>query len=874
MKSILIVLLCMFSSFAYSQTIGQEIKKLQKEKKIFVIYDSSIRLDAPYHGPSLKNMPVEKALDKLFRNTDITWTRSGMNIILGRKPQKQSKQQPKAKVKKKNVHRKYTISGYIKNENGEPLVNVTIYDKEEKQGTLTNEYGFFSFTLPEGTHSLRISYIGCQDIHPRIKLSGNERIDFQLQENTTLNDVIVKGDLNSPLLTTQTGKRSLTSADFNTEFSLLSSPDVIKTLQRISGVASGVDLASGLYVHGGNSDENLFLLDGTPLYQTNHSLGLFSSFNTDIIKNADFYKSGFPARYSGRLSSVTDVRTKDGDLYHYHGLWSLGLLDGRISLEGPIVKGKTSFVFSLRRSWIDLILKPIFDIANHRKSDDDKYTVGYLFHDLNFKITHHLSDRDKMYVSIYSGLDHYNVRDKSAWEEDYEDMKNNFKWGNLNLALGWDRQWGNRLFSNIAGIFTYNYSGLDYSDDNFEESDDGIRHRTSLEQQHNHSKIYDGGLKVDFDYRPDNRNKINFGGTFIQHLFKPQTIQKSYYYSEKNEAVDTVQMKSHNIKHSTELTTYAEDEMRITDQWSTDFGLNFSSFSTKGKIYHYLDPRLATKIQMRDNLSVKLSYTMMTQYVHRIATSYLDMPTDYWVPTTSTVLPARSSQVAAGIYAQPGRSWLLSIEGFYKRTRHLLLYRHWAGFQPAASRWDKDVTDGDGRSYGLEFDGNYHHARMSLQAAYTLSWTLRKYNEIGTGWFRDQFDNRHKINITWRYQFSHRVGVYAAWTYHSGNRMTLPDQYLLLPDFPNHKGENEIGKFYSKSNNMALPAYHRLDVGANFTHRTRHGREGIWNVSIYNAYCHLNTMRMKIHEKDDGTYYATTSGYIPLIPSVSYTLKF
>jgi hypothetical protein len=333
----------MFSSFAYGQTIGQEIKKLQKEKKIFVIYDSSIRLDTPYHGPSLKNMPVGKALDKLFRNTNIIWTRSGMNIILGRKPQKQSKQQPKTKVKKKNAPRKYTISGYIKNENGEPLVNATIYDKEEKQGTLTNEYGFFSFTLPEGTHSLRISYIGCQDIHPRIKLSGNERIDFQLQENTTLNDVIVKGDLNSPLLTTQTGKRSLTSADFNTEFSLLSSPDVIKTLQRISGVASGVDLASGLYVHGGNSDENLFLLDGTPLYQTNHSLGLFSSFNTDIIKNADFYKSGFPARYSGRLSSVTDVRTKDGDLYHYHGLWSLGLLDGRISLEGPSRQGKDLF---------------------------------------------------------------------------------------------------------------------------------------------------------------------------------------------------------------------------------------------------------------------------------------------------------------------------------------------------------------------------------------------------------------------------------------------------------------------------------------------------------------------------------------------------
>ena len=215
------------------------------------------------------------------------------------------------------------------------------------------------------------------------------------------------------MLSTQTGKRTFTAADINTEFSLLSSPDLIKTLQHTSGVNGGVELASGLYVHGGNGDENLFLLDGSPLYQTNHSLGLFSAFNSDIIKNVDFYKSGFPARYSGRISSITDVRTRDGNMEKVQGTFSIGLLDGRIQVEGPIWKNRTSFNVALRRSWIDLLMKPTFALLNSQKEDGEKYTFGYAFHDFNAKITHRLNQNNFIWMSVYSGNDNYSIRDKS-----------------------------------------------------------------------------------------------------------------------------------------------------------------------------------------------------------------------------------------------------------------------------------------------------------------------------------------------------------------------------------------------------------------------------------------------------------------------------
>ena len=439
---------------------------MQQTRKVSFVYDASLKTNIPYKGISLDKLSLKKALNTLFQGTGISYQLKGGYVLLKASKAKATKPQesrpapqPVSTSSKKVQH--HTISGYVKDENGETLINATVYDLTTHQGAMTNAYGFFSLTLPEGRHELKISYIGFNDKREIISLSADKHHDFTLSEDKShnLNEVVVTADLNSPLINTQTGKRSLSRDDIKTEFSLFSSPDVVKTLQRMSGVEEGMELASGLYVHGGNNDENLYLIDGTPLYSVNHTLGLFSSFNADVVKNVDFYKSGFPARYGGRLSSIVDVRTADGDFHHFHGSYRIGLLDGGVQLEGPIRKGKTSFNFGLRRSWLDIITRPAFAIYNKTKSaDEDELTLNYFFHDLNAKVTNIFSDRSRMSLSMYSGQDGLTADSKSDYSyegyggtiTDKDDEKNKYTWGNINVALDWQYQFSPKLFANFT----------------------------------------------------------------------------------------------------------------------------------------------------------------------------------------------------------------------------------------------------------------------------------------------------------------------------------------------------------------------------------------------------------------------------------------
>ena len=395
----------------------------------------------------------------------------------------------------------------------------------------------------------------------------------------------MEGNLNSPLLNTQTGKRSFSQADIKTGYALLSSPDVVKTLQRTSGVAEGVELASGLYVHGGNNDENLFLLDGTPLYQINHTLGLFSSFNADIVKNVDFYKSGFPARYGGRLSSVIDVRTTDGDMHEYHGSVRLGLLDGGLQFEGPIQKGKTSFNIALRRSWLDLISRPVFAIVNHNAGpDDDKINLEYFFHDFNAKVTHLFSDRSRLALSTYWGQDRLSTRDEYVYDftsnyytydgtpvggsnqaTNKDVTKTNFNWGNLNVALDWTYILSPKFFANITGVYTYSLSKLkSWEDDWVEKGNDNKVVQREYTEHGYHSTINDMGYRMAFDYRPTPHHHIRFGHDFTLHHFRPQSNDQVSLTLDADGS-DTLMVKSKSHLAATEWNVYAEDEMTINN---------------------------------------------------------------------------------------------------------------------------------------------------------------------------------------------------------------------------------------------------------------------------------------------------------------------
>lgn len=864
------LMICHLSvSTTRAQSIKHKMDSIAEAHCVSFVYDSQLPLNSL--APAIDSgLNLDEALRQLYARANIIYKIKGRQVLL---------------VRRKN----YTLSGYIRDPQGETLINATVYDLSTRQGTMTNEYGYYSLTLPSGEHRLRISYVGYAQQMVTVDLQRNHKMDIRLKASQQLGEVVVTGDLNSPVFGTQMGKRSLSQADIKTEFALFSSPDVVKTLQHTSGVQEGVELASGLFVHGGNGDENLFLLDGTPLYSVNHSLGLFSSFNADILKNVDFYKSGFPARYGGRLSSVVDVRTNDGNMQQWHGSYRIGLLDGSLHFEGPLQKGRTSLNIGLRRSWFDLITKPVLAIINHY-NDKKKSNLDYNFHDLNIKLTHIINDRQRLSLSLYSGEDA--LTNNEEWNDSHDDYtdqdntNNQLRWGNLNVALDWNLTLSPRLMGNLTAVYTHNRANISYSDDWCYGAPDELS--ISHNEHSTHSVIDDIGYRAQFDYRPSPRHHIRFGHDYTYHQFRPQT-KRQLYYAGTIES-DTISNNSRNHQTGHELNFYAEDQLTLSNRWSVNGGVNLSLFLVSHKTYSSLDPRIAVKYQPRQNLSLKASYTVMSQYVHKISNSILDLPTDYWVPTTAKTRPMHSHQLAAGIYMQPAKQWAVSLEGYYKLTRHLLQYYSWSGLEPPAASWDEEVMDGRGLFYGVETDVRYKNERVQVDAAYTLSWNKRKFDDYYDHWYYDKFDNRHKLNISARLRLSKKAEMYAAWTFHTGNRMTLPTQLVMFATMPgrndywldnfyfydtNGQDPHRRDFIYERPNSVTMPSYHRLDLGFNLHHRTKHGHERIWNWSIYNAYCHLNTLWMQA--KDDPDTQAIkvkTYGYIPIIPSFSYTIKF
>jgi hypothetical protein len=813
MKQLLLLLLFLLLhlSSAAQTTLRRQMEQLQTERGVNFVYDAALPLDAPYHGGELKSLPLEQALERLFKRTDIAFSIQGNHVLL-------KKMLPKE---------------------------------------------------PEG------------------KASATEAKKVK-EIAEVMEEVVVTADLHSRVTGTQMGKLSFSQADIKTGFALLSSPDVVKTLQRQSGVQEGLELASGLYVHGGNGDENLFLLDGTPLYSVNHAIGLFSSFNADVVKNVDFYKSGFPARYGGRLSSVVDVRTNDGDMQRWKGLYRIGLLDGSFQVEGPLQREKTSLNLGLRRSWLDLMTEPAFFIANQLNSHDQT-RLNYNFHDLNLKLTHLPNDRQRLCLTVYSGGDaltsHNDCDDGDADHTDSEKTDNRLRWGNLNTALDWSISFSPRLTASFTAVYSHNSANLSFYDEWHYGSPDSLN--TEHNEHSSASTIDDLGYRTMADLHPTPRHHLRIGHDYTFHQFRPQTKSQLVYVAtcQRN---DTLSNTSRNRHISHELSLYAEDLVTLTDHWSLNGGVNLSLFNISGKSYVSADPRIAVKFQLRPDLSLKASYTVMTQYVHKISNSFLDLPTDYWVPTTRRTRPMHSRQIAAGIYMLPSERWTLSVEGYYKHTCHLLQYNSWTGLEPPAESWDQIVTDGQGLFYGVEADAIYRTKLLTVDAAYTLSWNKRKFDEFYSHWYYNKFDNRHKLNLSMRLHLSAKAEMYAAWTWHTGNRMTLPTQYTLfasMPGFEDPRGskyylggtmfwEYRRDLVYERPNNITLPAYHRLDMGFNLHHRTKHGHERIWNWSIYNAYCHLNTMWGTVKVDDNLNLYVKCHGYIPIVPSFSYTIKF
>ncbi len=679
---------------------------------------------------------------------------------------------------------------------------------------------------------------------------------------------------------TQTGLKAIDGREFKKGYAVMSSPDLIKTLQNYPGVSTGTELVSGLYVHGGTGRDNLFLLDGVPLYQVSHLAGLFSSFNTDIVDNVDFYKSGFPARFGGRLSSVVDVTTKDGDFNEYHGSFSIGLLDGRIQYEGPIIKGKTSFNVSLRRSWIDVVAYPTLAIVNSRH--EEQTDASYSFHDMNAKIVHRFSDDKSLSLSFFSGLDALKYENSYPhWIREFDDAGKDavhilydtygmgMRWGSMLTSLKWDSRVNDRLRYRAVLYHMRNNNKVVNSDIREGWSTSSLKNQAITEGD-TRVPMNDLSLKADFQWQAHKKHLVRFGGQYIFQIYRPYSAYTESYKPEKGaDKTDVTDVSTRYMAHNSSL--YIEDEMKLFKWFDLTLGLRYAMFSSNGKSWNDLEPRAVAKIGLGEKMAMKASYAEMNQYVHGIASTSYDLPTNFWLPSTERMEPMHSRQFAAEFLADLPYGMRLEIGGFYRTLEHIHEYKGVNLFFPSIMDWETEFAEGQGLAYGAEASLGWKGEKMETNVYYTLSWSKRYFEEFFYDWYYDRNDARHKITADFSWRINDKIDLYAAWNYHTGARVTACSQALGPDDgfgrFPD--------KFYDKPNNIILPAYHRLDVGANFRKTTRRGNERIWNVSLYNAYCRMNPfITVNYYEDARGAQYGKVAGVFPIIPSFSYTLKF
>ena len=692
---------------------------------------------------------------------------------------------------------------------------------------------------------------------------------FIEEQHDTINESVVTALIDSKRNSTQTGLKRIDSRDLNSGFALFSTPDVIKTLQMLPGVSSGTELLSGFYVHGGDGSDNLFLLDGVPVYQVSHMLGLFSSFNTDVISSIDFYKTGFPARFGSKLSSVVDVTTKDGDFNEYHGLFGIGLIDGRLQFEGPLWKGKTSFNVGLRRTWTETLTMPVLALVNKYNSPD-KTNIRYAFTDLNAKITHKFSERSRLSANFYTGRDVGEYMGKNVsqyydgegiYHNEISQVDIGLSWGNILGSLNWDYGFSNTLYMRNIAYYSGSLSNLFFSSRDIDTFKNSISNGA-----YNMSDVHNIGLKSDFHHIPDPRHKLRYGATLQYHIYCPNATAKSDIVQDVMSFTQIAYADS--LRYDTvEASVYAEDEMAVTDAFTVNAGLRYGIYSSGRKVWHSLEPRLAMRYSFSDKLSARVSYTEMSQPSHLVSSMYIDLPTNSWLPSTAQVRPSRSREVAGGIYTALAYNLHLNVEAWYKQMSHLLEYAGAYNIFPPLTNWESCYRSGKGRSWGAEIDFGYDNGRTEANVYYTLSWSQRKFDDFYRGWYSDRNDNRHKLTIMARHKFTKRFEIYGAWNWHSGNRVTMAT----------HETDDEK-YLYTQPNNVKLPDYHRLDVGMNFVRNTKRGNTSIWNLSIYNAYCRPNPITASIESRSEGdrrfSLYGMSVGVIPIVPTFSYTLKF
>lgn len=835
-------------------TVKSAIEKMRDKYAVMFVYNASLDLNVAYEGSDMEGKSLQESLRMLFSGTDIHYEVKDGYVLLQK-------------------NRQHILSGYVYQESGEAVPQATVLDMDTGNGTVTDENGFFRLSLEEGRHRIRISYIGMEENFREIDLKNDRMETVSLKSGYKLEEVVVTVDAHSSFHTLREGKESVQARDFERGVYFMSTPDVVSTLHNLSGIASGADPASGLYVHGGDHDENQVLMDGAPLYHVNHIGGLFSTFNTDMVKQVDFYKSGFPVGYSGRLSSVLDARTRDGDLEAFHGKFALGAMDARIQLEGPVVKQTTSFNVALRRTWLNLVPIPLLEAISMNQGGRQK--TKYFFHDLNVKVLHVFSEKNRLQVGLYSGYDKAWMNHWQTYDEGLRQEADRLavRWGNTALSARWESAFSERLSMNLTGFYTHNFAEFHYQGQ-VQMGDGNVEPQRMEETRRNASTIDDAGYRLELAYRPFPGHWLHVGSNYTNHLLRPQNYVRNNVVNDRQGTPDIQKAETSLSFHGNELSLFAEDHMMWGEKMRLNVGLVWNLFGVDRLTQSSVEPRLSGSFRLTSTSSLKFSVTRMSQAMQRLSSTYLNLPIDCWVFSNGDTGYSSSWQVTAGFYKTWADRVHLKVGGFYKTMNHLIEYSGMERLNPSAVEWEKNVSKGKGKVYGIECETAYDQGPVSLHLSYTLSWSRRFFPDFYEGWFWDKFDNRHTLNVSLNCSLGKQVDFYALWRFHSGNRFTLPQQIVAAPLMPDEETAPADFMLYDVPNNAVLPAYHRMDCGIRYRKPMKKGREQIWDVSFYNVYARHNAFYAEQVWKEDGTMRWETVGGLPFFPSFCYTIKF
>jgi hypothetical protein len=770
------------------------------------------------------------------------------------------------------VSQKYTISGYITDENtGESLIGANVYLKNPIRGTTTNTYGFYTITLEKGIHSIYVSFLGYKDWFQEVVLEKNMTINIKLQSTViTTKEVVISADRpDKNVMSTEMGVFEMPVEMVKKLPAFMGEVDILKTIQLKPGIQSGGEGMTGFYVRGGGPDQNLILLDEAVVYNAAHLFGFFSVFNSDALQNVEIYKGSMPANYGGRLASVLDISMKDGNNRKYAAEGGIGLISSRLTVEGPLKKDTSSFIISGRRTYVDVVLKPFLNKASPFRQS------AYYFYDLNAKVNYRLSDKDRIFLSGYFGRDVFDLSDSQ------NSFSNSISWGNGTAVMRWNHLFNQKVFANTSIIYSKYDFGFDAIQDQYDMK--------------LYSGIEDWNAKIDFTWIPSTTHTVKYGANYIYHTFTPNNISAKTSEVEFDFG-EAVKLYSH------EGALYVNDEFDLTGLIRISAGLRYSLFCHVGpfdrfikdpvtnltvdtisyaagervKTYNHLEPRLSARFIVDENSSIKAGFTQNYQYIHLAALSAVSLPTDIWVPSTEIVKPQFGTQYSVGYF----RNFLKniyegSVEVYYKDMKNQIEYKEGALIEDNVSNnTDNNFTFGDGYSYGIEFFINKQYGKLTGWVGYTLSRTSRIFPEINLGEeFPAKYDRRHDVSIVTMYEINPNLNVSLVWVYATGNTATLPVSRYII-------GGNIVNE-YGARNSYRMPPYHRMDISVNWTPKQKKVRkwESSWNFSIYNVYNRMNPYYI---------YFETTGNIMeghmeikaqqvslfPILPSVAYNFKF